>query len=215
MKRCPGCKFPNVDSDVKCFKCGTPLPEETLVEFAPSISDEEGQASSNENLSVESKPEPDPTTPLFDSGSNVINFIRTPTEVPLPISDEEVSATSTIPFPQIPPPPTPAPKTSAPSPKAPARIIPKYKVFNVLSLISKITGVCFGILLILLGVGILLTFPNILGVTALVLCVSSGIITLLLSFTIAAVLGWLGDVECNQRKQTELIHHIYHKLPDQ
>lgn len=207
MKRCPGCKFPNVDSDLTCFKCGTPLPEETLIEFAASPTDEEGQASSNEDLS---------TTPLFDSGSNVINFIRTPTEVPLPISDEEVSATSIISFPQIPPlTPTPTPKAAAPSLGTPARIIPKYKVFNVLSLIAKITGVFFGILLMFLGIGILLTFSNILGVTALVLCVSSGVITLLLSFTIAAVLGWLGDVECNQRKQTELMHHIYHKLPDQ
>lgn len=209
MKRCSSCNFPNIDSDPLCFKCRTPLPEETSPEPTAPLADEDGQATSSQEVAATLDTTP---TPSFDSNTNVIQFIRTPSEAPLPTADEEICAASDITLPQMPP---PIPITTAPVLKTPSRILPRYKVFNVLSVIAKVTGILFGLLLIFLGVGSLLTFSNILGVISLILCISFGIISIILAFTFSALLGWLTDIECNQRKQIELINHLYHKISDQ
>lgn len=189
----------------------SPAPLPTTPSSAPN---EEEQASSSDELRPKSNP-------VFDSGANVSNFIHTPTKAPLPKTPEvlpstkavkEACATSDIPLPQAPPEP---PTTSTPTLGAPARIIPKYKSFNTLSLFFKVLGIFLGLLLITLGTCVMLTFPNILGIIVLVTCIIFGIINMILGFVIAAVLGWLNDAECNQRKQIELLGHIYHKISEE
>lgn len=170
--------------------------------------------------------------PVFDANANISAFIHKPTDTteadskttttkskPLPSSPvastthtatSEVAATS-MPQPTIPAPPL---VTSSPSLPTPARILPKYKSLACLKTLSILMGLLFGLALIATGVLLIFVYPGLLGVASCIGFVGMGLISIFLGFVLSAVLGWLNDVECNQRKQIELINHIYHKIED-
>lgn len=198
MKRCPNCQFPNIDSDLNCFKCGTSLPDEKT--------EESDQLESNSSSTT------------FDAKTNITTFIHTPTEEPhtepqeaLAKTKEETCVTSEVPLSdELPPPLT----TKAPTLPTPTRILPKYKSLPRLSTASKLLGLVLGLVFIFLSVGFLLLFPSIFSIALCILGICFGTVHMLMGFIIAAGLDWLNDVECNQRKQQELMNHIYHKLPE-
>ena len=172
--------------------------------------------------------------PIFDANTNISDFIHKPTEVteihsnpkvtpsiskPLTSpkvphinnnASSEVAATS-IPLPTMPVPPL---ATSSPTLPTPARIVPKYKSLARLKVLSILTGILFGLALIAVGILLVFVYPGLLGVAICIGFSSLGVICMFLGFVLSALLGWLNDVECNQRKQVELINHIYHKLED-
>ena len=170
--------------------------------------------------------------PVFDTNANISAFIHKPTgtaevnskatatmskpmpspKVPLTKSNvtSEVAATS-IPLPTMPVPPL---ATSSPSLPTPARILPKYKSLARLKILSTLMGLLFGLALIAVGVLLIFVYPGLLGVASCIGFVGIGLLSIFLGFVLSAVLGWLNDVECNQRKQIELINHVYHKIED-
>lgn len=170
--------------------------------------------------------------PVFDTNTNISAFIHKPTgtaevnskatatmskpmsspKVPLTKSNvtSEVAATS-MPLPTMPVPPL---ATSSPSLPTPARILPKYKSLARLKILSTLMGLLFGLALIAVGVLLIFVYPGLLGVASCIGFVGIGLLSIFLGFVLSAVLGWLNDVECNQRKQIELINHVYHKIED-
>ena len=218
MKRCPNCEFPNTDSDVQCFKCGTALPE------AEPIT----KGVEQEDQPETSQPTPEPTvgdtlvgdTPTFNAQENITTFIHTPTEAPpvepkleplSTLTQEETCVTSDLPTPEPTPTPVTRPTRTLPPP---TRILPKYKWLPRLGLISKILSILIGLVSMSLGIGAFLMFPSIftLALGLIGLCV--GLFHWFIGFALAALLNWLNDTECNQRRQQEILTHIYHHLPE-
>ncbi|MDA3733246.1 hypothetical protein PBV87_17345 [Niameybacter massiliensis] len=170
--------------------------------------------------------------PVFDSNTNITDFIRKPTQSDEPSSfdDAIVSTTNTnhgqasskdatlanqeVAATGVPLPTTPVPSltTSPPRPGTPVRITPKYGSLARLKVISKILGVLFGLALFAGGGLTLYAGQNMLSLIICVGLVGLGILNMFLGFVIGATLEWLNDVECNQRKQIELISHVYHKI---
>lgn len=194
MKRCPNCNFPNIDSDPNCFKCGTLLP------------DEEAEASIDTDSASN-----------FNTDTNVTAFIHTPTEDTHPKleqmateTEREICTTTEMSLPEMPVPPL---TSQAPTLPTPSRILPKYKSLTRLAVATKLIGLVLGLIFILLSTCCLLLFPSIFSIALCILGIGFGIVHILTGFVIAALLSWLNDAECNQRKQLELINHIYHKLP--
>ena len=170
--------------------------------------------------------------PVFDTHTNISDFIHTPTgttsEHPKSSSttpkvssssqsastnnkaSSEVAATS-IPLPHVPVPPL---ATSSPSLPKPARILPKYKSLSCLKTLSKLIGRVVGLALFARGVLMIILYPGLVGVISCIGLVALSLLFIFLGFVLSAILSWLNDVECNQRKQIELINHIYHKIED-
>lgn len=171
--------------------------------------------------------------PVFDTNTNISAFIHKPTDTtevnpkttptmsnrPIPspkVSPTNNKATSEVAATSIPLPTMPAPPlaTSSPSLPTPARILPKYKSLARLKTLSTLMGILFGLALIAVGVLLIFVYPGLLGVASCIGFAGIGLISIFLGFVLSAVLGWLNDVECNQRKQIELINHVYHKIED-
>lgn len=171
--------------------------------------------------------------PVFDTNTNISAFIHKPTDTtgvnpkttptmssrPIPspkVSPTNNKATSEVAATSIPLPTMPAPPlaTSSPSLPTPARILPKYKSLARLKTLSTLMGILFGLALIAVGVLFIFVYPGLLGVASCIGFAGMGLISIFLGFVLSAVLGWLNDVECNQRKQIELINHVYHKIED-
>ena len=203
MKRCPNCQFPNIDSDLNCFKCGTSLPDEKTEE--------------SDQLELDPS-ELDPSSTTFDAQTNATTFIHTPIEDSHTEPQEAIAQTTgeacitseTSLLDELPPPLA----TKGPTSSTLTRILPKYKSLHRLGMASKLLGLVLGLVFILLSVGFLLLFPSIFSIALCILGICFGTINMLMGFIIAAVLDWLNDVECNQRKQQELMNHIYHKLAE-
>ena len=213
MKRCPNCEFPNTDSDVHCFKCGTVLPEEKPIEKVEEKEEKvEETGSIQEPLEFEA--------PTFNAQENITTFIHTPTEAPSPepepetvppLAQEETCVTSEMPVSEQTPPPVTRPTLTLPPP---TRILPKYKWLPRFGLASKILGVIMGLVFIFLSIGFFLVLPSIFTLALGLVGVCFGLLHCFMGFVLAAVLNWLNDAECNQRRQQEILHHIYHKLPE-
>ncbi|MEG0951023.1 MAG: hypothetical protein RSE96_03740 [Niameybacter sp.] len=181
--------------------------------------------------------------PVFDSNTNIIDFIHTPTHVTSKASQDPVNdstndsandltspATGQAPTPEVPTPeatttdeaaatvvpfpttPVPCLTTSPPRPGTPARITPKYKSLSCLKVWSRILGILFGLTWIGCGACALLYVQGFLGIGICLGLAGFGILNFFLGFGIAAIFEWMNDVECNQRKEIELMSHVYHKI---
>lgn len=203
MRRCPKCSFPNMDTDHTCFKCGqklndTTYPEEQFTE-SPTI-------------------EP-PATPLPqpETASPTVQASKTPSQADHYATayinsllndthsneDKLISTKPTIPLPE--------PDTAPPKPKIATRITPKYDNLRWLSIFIRIVGILQSLFFIILGILGFLSMKGLLGILALSGCILMALLSILMAFSFSIFLTWLNDVECNQRRQIELIHHLYHK----
>lgn len=169
----------------------------------------------------------------FDTSTNISAFIHRPTFSTPPSSTEGAStrtesgskgatsledsaaseaAATSMPFTSF----SSSSFTSAPLPSLskPARIIPKYKSLKCLKVLSELFGTLFGLALIAVGVLLIFVYPGLLGVASCIGFVGMGVLSIFLGFVLSSMLVWLNDVECNQRKQIELVNYIYHKMKD-
>lgn len=106
----------------------------------------------------------------------------------------------------------PTPSTRPPRQTTPTRIIPKYASFSLLTTLLRLLSSIQGLLFIILGVMSALTLKNTVGILILVVALLLGVASILIGFTLSYLLVWFNDVECNQRKQLELLTHIFHKI---
>lgn len=198
MKRCPNCDFPNIDTDRACFKCNAALDSVTSTE---SNKESEVKVSypteEEETLLIYGNTVPYTNTALED--------LRTTAEVQSPIKSTSVSKSATD---YITPPPT----TPEPSPTTPTRIIPKYRSFSIFTGLLRILSCIQGAIFIILGVLFLLWSKSLIGIVGLMIMATLGISSILIGFILSYILTWFSDVECNQRKQLELLNHIFHKI---
>lgn len=218
MKRCPNCAFPNIDTDRICFKCNTPLDTTPITSSVQTLVSQEIQAAEAQatvtnaealdDLTPKSTmPQPIPfpksaTQPTFVPYKHVVSSL----EVSSTSISEETCNSHHTPTDEVAPPTTTPPRSTTPT-----RILPKYKHFATLRVLLILLGCIQGIGFIGGGIILLLTATSettmVLSFILMLLGLSSAIVSIILSF----LFTWLNDVECNQRKQIELLNHLYHK----
>lgn len=126
----------------------------------------------------------------------------------VPASDELLSQPTTA----VPPISTPEPKLL----KA-ARILPKYKSFQAIKTMLIVIGCLQTLSILSVGISTLLYIQAYIGLTAFINVAIIGTLIIVISCIVActtlafSLLSWANDTECNQRKQLELLNHLYHK----
>lgn len=188
MKRCPKCIFPNKDTDRTCFKCNT------LLDEVPSTS---------ANVVPTDAP---PTSLLSTASPAPRNSKRGQSAASEASATADAFIDNRI-LSEVPPLTTTPPKL-----KTPARITPKYKAFTILSVILKIFSPLQGIAIIVIGCLFATLMTPLSATCTIILSVILGLTTTIIGLLFAYALTWMGDVECNQRKELELLNHLYHMI---